>query len=133
MPRLTMALQNCSIVDFHAVVVYWLKVWYCCATAGRKRCPISGRNLDRDWVVIEPDDELRARIHAWAERNRLDMDALEVAAYKLREPKNRMMRSLSHSTMIETSLSSSHSMPRQALPAFQQYCQQPHSKIRLHN
>ena len=50
---------------------------------------------EMDWVVIEPDDELRARIHAWAREKRLDLDALEVAAYKLREPRSKMLRTLS--------------------------------------
>ncbi len=33
--------------------------------------------------MIEPDDELRARIQAWAKKHCLDLDALEVAACKL--------------------------------------------------
>ncbi|CAL5221044.1 g3167 [Coccomyxa viridis] len=80
--------------------------------AGRKRCPISGRNLDRDWVVIEPDDELRARIHAWAREKRLNLDALEVAAYKLREPRSKMLRTLSDHDIFEAAFSSSQSLPR---------------------
>ena len=66
--------------------------------------------------MIEPDDELRARIRAWAKEKCLDLDALEVAAYKLRGPKNRMFRSLSDQNMLNSAFPSAHSMPRRALP-----------------
>ncbi len=65
-----------------------------------------------DWVVIEPDDELRTRIHAWAEGKRLDLDALEVAACKLREPRSKMLRTLSNHDMFEAAFPSSQSLPR---------------------
>ena len=93
-----------------------------CTAAGRKRCPISGRNLDRDWVVIEPDDELRARIHAWAREKRLDLDALEVAAYKLREPRSKMLRTLSDNDMFEAAFPASRSLPRQVLSTNEECC-----------
>lgn len=101
---------SCDNYILHSIV---LIASHC--AAGRKRCPLSGRNLDRDWVVIEPDDELRARIRAWAKEKRLDLDALEVAAYKLRGPKNRMLGSLSDQNMLESAFPSAHTMPRQAL------------------
>ena len=65
--------------------------------------------------MIEPDDELRARIHAWAREKRLNLDALEVAAYKLREPRSKMLRTLSDHDIFEAAFSSSQSLPRQAL------------------
>ena len=62
--------------------------------------------------MIEPDDDLRARIHSWAEMKRLDLDALEVAAYKLREPKSKMLRTLSNQDMFEAAFPRSQSLSR---------------------
>ena len=60
--------------------------------------------------MIEPDDELRARIHAWAKKKRLNLDALEVAACKLRDP-NRMLRTLSDPEVLNAAFPASTSVP----------------------
>ncbi len=72
--------------------------------------------------MIEPDDELRARIHAWAREKRLDLDALEVAAYKLREPRSKMLRTLSDNDMFEAAFPASRSLPRQVLSTNEECC-----------
>ncbi|CAK0783067.1 hypothetical protein CVIRNUC_006262 [Coccomyxa viridis] len=78
--------------------------------AGKRRCPMTGRRLDEDWVVIEPDDDLRARIHAWAKKKHINLDALEVAAYKLRDP-NRMLRTLSDPEILSAAFPAGTSVP----------------------
>lgn len=60
--------------------------------------------------MIEPDDELRARIHAWAKKKRLNLDALEVAACKLRDP-NRMLRTLSDPEVLNAAFPAGTSVP----------------------
>ncbi len=71
---------------------------------------MTGRRLDEDWVVIEPDDDLRARIHAWAKKKHINLDALEVAAYKLRDP-NRMLRTLSDPEILSAAFPAGTSVP----------------------
>ena len=60
--------------------------------------------------MIEPDDELRARIHAWAKTKCLNLDALEVAACKLRNP-NRMLRTLSDPEVLNAAFPAGTSVP----------------------
>ena len=66
-------------------------------------------------MVIEPDDELHKRIRDWAKRKGLDLDALEVAACKLRRPKgfgkDRMFRSLSDPLILHAAFPNSQSVP----------------------
>ena len=46
-------------------------------------CPLSGA-LIRDWIIVKPNNSLKDRIKEWARRQMLDLDAIEVAALKLR-------------------------------------------------
>lgn len=62
--------------------------------------------------MIEPDDELRGRIQAWAKKHCLDLDALEVAACKLNSPKNNLPRTLSDPDFLSVAFPSSSSLPR---------------------
>ena len=74
--------------------------------------------------MIEPDDELHKRIRDWAKRKGLDLDALEVAACKLRRPKgfgkDRMFRSLRDPLILHAAFSNCQSvpMPRQEISRF---------------
>ncbi|EIE18410.1 hypothetical protein COCSUDRAFT_60374 [Coccomyxa subellipsoidea C-169] len=58
-----------------------LETWF--KTVGKDVCPLSGA-LIRDWIIVKPNNSLKDRIKEWARRQMLDLDAIEVAALKLR-------------------------------------------------
>lgn len=68
--------------------------------------------------MIEPDDELRARICAWAEKKCVNLDALEVATAKLR--RHRLWGTLSDPAFLSAAFPKSRSLPlpRQASSAY---------------
>ncbi|CAL8465761.1 g5297 [Coccomyxa elongata] len=50
---------------------------------GKEICPLSGASI-RDWIIVKPNFRLKDRIREWARRQLLDLDAIEVAALKIR-------------------------------------------------
>ena len=62
--------------------------------------------------MIEPDDKLRDRIHAWAERKHLDLNALEIASRKLCGPKNKTLKCLSDNDVFQAAFPNAQSVPR---------------------
>lgn len=58
-----------------------LETWF--KTVGKEICPLSGASI-RDWIIVKPNFALKDRIREWARRQLLDIDAIEVAALKLR-------------------------------------------------
>ncbi len=52
----------------------------CLAAAGNSFCPRTHTPLN-DWICVRSNDDLRARITAWAEQSGIDLDALITAHY----------------------------------------------------
>ena len=77
--------------------------------------------------MIEPDDDLRARIHAWAKKKHINLDALEVAAYKLRDP-NRMLRTLSDPEILSAAFPAGTSVPLSRRVYHLSNCRQQHCR-----
>ena len=77
--------------------------------------------------MIEPDDDLRARIHAWAKKKHINLDALEVAAYKLRDP-NRMLRTLSDPEILSAAFPAGTSVPLSRRVCHLPTCRQQHCR-----
>jgi hypothetical protein len=53
---------------------------------GRSICPLTGKRL-KSWIIVKPNNALRERIRTWARQQQLDLDALEIAATKIRKLK----------------------------------------------
>ncbi|KAK9918165.1 hypothetical protein WJX75_001827 [Coccomyxa subellipsoidea] len=58
-----------------------LETWF--KTVGKDVCPLSGASI-REWIIVKSNKCLKDRIKEWARRQLLDLDAIEVAALKLR-------------------------------------------------
>lgn len=55
----------------------------CFCAVGKDVCPLSGASI-REWIIVKSNNCLKDRIKEWARRQLLDLDAIEVAALKLR-------------------------------------------------